>query len=123
MKRQQEPTEQLLTQEDFGGIYKSRNSPQQNTTIKVEGGTIALAIALVALGGVLVAAIMLPQLMRVQAEATAANVVQPVADRAMQASERSYVAQTDSKLNAEYLKVLQIELAKRGIFVQVDGHH
>lgn len=112
MKRQQEPTEQLLTQEDYGGIYKSRNSPQQNMTLRVDGGSIAIAIALVALGGVLVAAIMLPQIMRAQAEAAAAP-----------AKAQASYAERDARVALDYVTSVQSSLEKNGISIKPPNGH
>lgn len=118
MSAEPEPMEQI----DYGGVYRSYQSPQQNLNLNIDGGTLAIAISLLALGGVLVAAILLPQLMDKQAEAAALRISQPIATQAAEARSVSYIGERQSKIATEELRLLQVELAKQGTFVRMDGH-
>lgn len=112
MNRQQEPTEQLLTQEDFGGIYKSRNSPQQNNNQTVNvSGAVAVAISMLAFGGVLVGAILIPDIIEARANEAAAT-----------AKVKADVAERESRIAIDQVQTMRIELAKQKIFIQLDDH-
>lgn len=69
MNREPEPMEQI----DYGIGYKGVLSPQQHMTLKVEGGILAIALSLLALGAILSAAILLPNLINSSAKAASAN--------------------------------------------------
>lgn len=98
-----EPLEQI----DYGYGYKAQNSPQQHMTLKVDGGMLAIAISLVALGGVVVGAITLPIL--------AKNASAP-------ADVRAAIAEREARIAQDKFTYVQTELAKKGIYISTDGH-
>ena len=100
-----------IEQIDYGYGYKGRNSPQQHTTIKVDGGMIAIAISLVALGGVVVGAITIPQMMRSSAEAAAAP-----------ANAKASYAERDARVALDKLQTAQLELNRQGFKVDFNAH-
>jgi len=85
--REPEPMEQI----DYGIGYKGVLSPQQHMTLKVEGGTLAIALSILALGGILIAAILLPDLIDSRAKAASAE---PAAMASI-ANRESRLAQAD----------------------------
>lgn len=113
-----EPMEQI----DYGGNYRAYQSPQQTMTLKVEGGLLAVAIALVALGAVLVATILLPQLAQSHANEAVAVALRPISAQVASAQDRAWLAERNSFATAEQLKILQAELATAGKPVRLDGH-
>lgn len=100
---EREPLEQI----DYGTGYQARFSPQSHATIKVEGGSLAIAIALIALGGVIVGAITLPILAQKASE--------PIAVR-------SQIAEREARVAIDQVQTMRIELARKGIFVNTDDH-
>lgn len=80
-----------MEQIDYGIGYKGVLSPQQHMTLKVEGGILAIAFSLLALGGVLTAAILLPDLIDSRAKSAAAE---PAATASI-ANRESRLAQAD----------------------------
>lgn len=107
MKHEPDPMEQI----DYGYGYKAKNSPQQHTTVKIEGGTIALAFAILSFGGVIVGAITIPQMVRSTAEAAAAPAYQ-----------KASYAERDARVALDKLQTAQVALAKKGIDVNFDEH-
>jgi hypothetical protein len=114
--------EQLHDERDYGGIYRSPHSPQQNVSLRLEGGSIAIGIALLALGGVIVGAMLLPLLSQSQSEAAVAVALRPISAQVASAQDRAWLAERDARVASDEMKILQVELAKRGIFVRTDGH-
>ncbi len=88
------------------------HSPKQQVNLKVDGGGIALALSLVALGGVLVAVILLPQVMRAQAEAAAAP-----------AKAQASYAERDARVALDYVTSVQSSLEKNGISIKPPSGH
>lgn len=114
-----EPMEQI----DYGIGYRGMLSPQSHSTIKVEGGTLAIALALVALGAVLVATILLPQLAQSHANEAVAVALRPISAQVASAQDRAWLAERNEKINAEQIKIFAAELsAMKGQPVRLDGH-
>lgn len=101
MSFEREPLEQI----DYGINQRAMGS--SSVILKVEGGMIAIAIALVSLGGVIVGAITLPIL--AQKAAAPADV-------------RSQIAEREARIAQDKYAYVQSELAKKGIFITTDGH-
>lgn len=94
-----EPMEQL----DYGIGYKGILSPQQHMTLKVEGGMLAIALSLVALGAVFALVILLPGMIESRAISAAS-----------QASVRSQEAAQNSALARNDVAKLKLDLARQG---------
>lgn len=105
MNREPDPMEQI----DYGGNYRAFQSPQQTMSLRVEGGAIAIALSLLALGGVLVASILIPTLIDKAATAASSGAVV-----------RSQISERESRLNAEDIKLIRIALEKHGITVATE---
>lgn len=106
-KAEREPLEQI----DYGIGYKGHNSPQQHMNLKVDGGAIAIAIALVAIGAVVASCILLPQLMgSIAREASAA------------ANINAQIAEREARIAQDKYTYTMGELAKQGIIISTDGH-
>ncbi len=118
-KAEREPMEQI----DYGINYKAQNSPQQSLNLKVEGGLLAIALALIALGAVLAACILMPEIIQSRANEAAAVAVGPVRTMAQSAQDRAWLAERNEKINAEQIKIFAAELsAMKGQPVRLDGH-
>lgn len=116
MKRQSEPTEQLLTQEDFGGIYRSRNSPQQNNNQRVEmSGAIAIGISMLAFGGVIIAAITIPAIIESRSREAVAVAVGPLQAKIAALEVVAYTGERQSKLAEEHMNQMRNDLAAQGL--------
>jgi hypothetical protein len=100
--REPEPMEQI----DYGIGYKGMLSPQQHMTLKVEGGNLAIALSLLALGGVVVGAILLPGL--IDSKATASSAF---------ARQTAQEAERESRIAIEQVDYMRVELAKKGVIV------
>lgn len=100
-----------IEQVDYGYGYKGQNSPQQHTSIKVDGSSVAIGLSLLAIGGVLVAAIVLPHLIRSEAEKSGSE-----------SAVRSLIAEREARVAIDQVQTMRIELAKQKIFVQLDDH-
>lgn len=96
-----------MEQLDYGGNYRAILSPQQTLSLNVEGGTLAIAIALLALGGVLVAAILIPQIIDARANAAVAPAY----------ATASY-AERDSRVALDKIAYIQSALDRQGIHVE-----
>lgn len=118
MKREPEPLEQI----DLSGIYRSHGSPQQNMNLRVDGGAIGIALALVALGSVLAACILLPQLMRSQSEAAVAVALRPISAQVTSAQDRAWLAERTGNINAEHLNEVRFALQAKGIHITLNDH-
>lgn len=101
---------------------RRRHSPQFSQVLKIEGGLIAIALALIALGGVIVAAVLLPEITRSQSEAAVAVALRPISAQVASSQDRAWLAERNSFATAEQLKILQAELAAAGKPVRLDGH-
>jgi hypothetical protein len=112
-----------MEQIDFGIGYRGRNSPQQHMTLTLAGGTLAIALSLIALGGVLIASLLLPQLLQSYTNEAVAVQTRSIAAQAATAQDRAWGAQQQATITAEQLKIMEIDLAKKGLLVRrVDGH-
>lgn len=122
MRREPDPCEQI----DFGEQYKARrsNSPdqRQDVTVKIDGGGIAIAISIFATACAIAAWVLIPQINAARTEAEIARATQSLAIQAQAARDVAWLSQQSSKITSEQMKVLQVELAKNRIFVQLDGH-
>ncbi len=104
---EREPMEQI----DYGIGYRGYQSPQQHLNLKVDGGGIAIALSLIALGAVLAAVILLPSLIEASAEKAAAP-----------ANAAAAYANRDARVALDKIGYVQIELERKGIHISVDGH-
>lgn len=91
------------------------NSPKQQTQVTVGGSTVLAAIAavfaLLAFGGVLVSAILIPEII----EARAAQAAAPAEAKA------SY-AERDARVALDKLQTAQLELNRQGFKVDFNAH-
>lgn len=74
-------------------------------------GVLAVIFSAVALGGVLIIAILMPEMVRSRAESAAAK-----------AEVSAGIAQTNSLVALDYINNARLELAKKGIEINIDGH-
>jgi|SRR5678816_1461708 hypothetical protein len=95
-----------MEQIDYGSAYKSKGVQQQNLTLKVEGGNLAIALSLLALGGVVVGAILLPGL--IDSKATASSAF---------ARQTAQEAERESRVAIEQVDYIRVALAEKGINV------
>jgi hypothetical protein len=104
------------TVNDFSRGYLS---PQQHLSLKVEGGILAIAFSLLALGGVVIGAILLPSLIesRAQASSAYAREAAQTADR----EARVALEQTD-KLRDEFHDYLGIKVPVKTA-LKSEGEH
>jgi len=115
--REPEPLEQI----DYGVNYRASGS--SSLSLKVEGGMLAVALSLVALGGTLIMALLLPQLFQSMASEAVAVQTRSIAVQAATAQDRAWSAQQQATITSEQVKILEIEMAKNGLLVRrVDGH-
>lgn len=96
-----------IDQKDFGYGYKGVLSPQQHMSLKVEGGMLAVTLALLALGGVLVAAILVPEIIEARAHEAAAAAYATAA-----------YAERDSRVALDKIGYIQSALDRNGIRVE-----
>lgn len=115
---EREPMEQI----DYGINYKAQNSPQQSLNLKVEGGTLAIALALVALGAVLAAIIILPQLAESRANEAVAVALRPISAQVASAQDRAWLAERTGNINAEHLNEVRFALEAKGIHITLNDH-
>jgi hypothetical protein len=114
-----EPMEQI----DYGIGYKGRNSPHQHVSVKVDGGTIAIAISILSVGILIAACLFLPALTDAQIRATVAEQLRPMSAQVASAQDRAWLAERNEKINAEQMKIFAAELsAIKGKPVRLDGH-
>lgn len=110
-----------IEQIDYGYGYKAQNSPQQHMSLKVDGGMLALAFAILAFGGVLVAAIFIPSLMESRAKAAVEEAVRPIAAKVASLESTSYIAEREARVSQEDVKTIRMEMAKAGLYT--DAKH
>lgn len=116
--REPEPLEQI----DYGGNNRAVLSPQQTLNLKVEGGSLAIAISLLSLGILVAACLFLPQLTEAQTRAAAAESLRQISAQVASAQDRAWLAERNSKMTDENLRILQADLAGRGIKVRLSAH-
>lgn len=90
----------------------SGDGPKQQVNLRVDGGNLAIAVALVALGGVIVGAITIPQTVRSAAEAAAAP-----------ANAKASYAERDARVALDYVTSVQSQLERRGISINPPNGH
>lgn len=91
---------------------QSGDGPKQMVNLRVDGNNLAIALALLACGGVIVGAITLPQLARSEAAAAAAP-----------AYAKAEYAERDARVALDYVTSVQTELARRNIDIKPPNGH
>jgi hypothetical protein len=94
---------------------KARGVQNQALTLNVQGGSIGIALGLLALGAVVVAAIILPQLMEARAKAAVSEAIAPIQAKVAAQETTTYFAERESKLAREHVAMMEHELAARGL--------
>lgn len=113
-----EPME--LDQRDYGINYRASGS--SSVSLKVEGGMLALAVALVAFGGVVIGAITIPSYASARVEAEVSKTIAPLQARLAQYEEVAWDVERDTRIQEEQIKRIEIGLSKKGININADGH-
>lgn len=104
-------TDHDIEQVDYGYGYQAQNSPQQHMTLKVDGSTLAIVLAVAAICGLVVGAILLPEVIDSRA-----------AEHAARAVAKSEYAERDARVAIEKIAAMQAELARRGIHINLEDH-
>jgi hypothetical protein len=117
-QREPEPLEQI----DYGQNYKARGSSSQSMVLKVDGGSIAIAISVAAIALVIAGSVFLPQLAESKANEAVAVALRPISAQVASAQDRAWLAERNSKMTDENLRILQADLASRGIKVRLSAH-
>jgi hypothetical protein len=118
MKREPEPLEQI----DYGINHGAHGSSSNSISLKIDGGTIAIAVSIAAIAIVIAGSAFLPLLAESKANEAVAIALRPMSAQVASAQDRAWLAERNSTLAAEQVDLIQVELAKRGIHVSVDGH-
>jgi hypothetical protein len=111
MKREPEP----LDQTDYGIGYKGNHSPQQHTSVKVEAdraySTVAMILSFGCIVVIFLAGVLLPAYIKAEAEAAASE-----------ANVKVQYAEREARVAIDQVQTMRIELAKKGIVLQLDDH-
>lgn len=100
-RHEPDPMEQII---DHGTANKGILSPQQHMTLNVAGGHLAIALSLLAVGGVIVLAILLPGL--IDSKATASSAF---------ARQTAQEAEREARISLEQVDYMRVALAEKGI--------
>ncbi len=95
---------------DYSAGYQSPQQHVHDGTGKVFA-IVAFGLALSAVGGVLVGAILIPEIVQSRANEAAARAVA-----------KSEYAERDARVALDKLGYIQAELAKKGFNISLDGH-
>lgn len=90
---------------------QSGDGPKQMVNLRVDGNNLAIALALLAFGGIIVAAILIPEIIEARAK-----------EAGSAAEARSVYAERESRIAIDQVQTMRIELAKQKIFIQLDDH-
>ncbi len=96
-----------IEQVDFGIGYRGHQSPQQHMNLHVSGGSLAIALSLLSIGGLVIGASLIPAYIRSEAGR--------LTERALV---RSDIAEREVKIAREENKHFREALAQQGIVVE-----
>lgn len=115
-------TEQLF-QRSYDGIYRSPNSPQQNNnqTVRIDGA-IAIALAMLAIGGLIIGSITVSAMVNARVEAEIAKAIGPLQAELAQQEEVVWRVERESRIHEEQIQRIETGLGKKGININTDGH-
>lgn len=104
-----------------GGV----NSPKQQTVVDTgtkAQATTAMVLGALAFGGVIICAILLPQLNAAQIRAEVAEQTKPIAVAAASAQDRAWLAERTGNINAEHLNEMRFALEAKGFHIELNDH-